>query len=211
MSTEQTVSVNGEQQCEYVDLFNQPDFQILNKYPFTIKRKHDGFVPTESINNKGYIQITLNDRTYVKHRLIAEQFIPNPNNLEQVDHINHDQLDNHLSNLRWCSRSTNLRNRTAHKGNTIYEFITDLPDDTIKIDYYDTRTERREFKDEQYFYARVDNEDRFYMRITDDGLYKIMHINENQYGNQHVNMKDKDNKFVAVVIRKFKHLFDISE
>ena len=47
------------------------------------------------------------------HRLVAEAFIPNPNNLEQVDHKDGNKSNNKLSNLRWCSRKfNNSRKRT---------------------------------------------------------------------------------------------------
>ena len=46
------------------------------------------------------------------HRLVAEAFIPNPNNLSDVDHIDCNKSNNHVSNLRWVSREENMaRNR----------------------------------------------------------------------------------------------------
>jgi hypothetical protein len=45
------------------------------------------------------------------HRLIAQHFIPNPKNLECVDHVNGNPLDNSLRNLRWCSKAQNCQNR----------------------------------------------------------------------------------------------------
>lgn len=57
----------------------------------------------------GYFQIMIGRKTsplYV-HRIVAEAFIPNPNNLPQVDHINGDKIDNSVSNLRWVSVSEN--------------------------------------------------------------------------------------------------------
>ena len=51
------------------------------------------------------------------HRLLAIHFIPNPFNLKCVDHIDHNKLNNDLSNIRWVTSSENNRNRTK-KQNT---------------------------------------------------------------------------------------------
>lgn len=48
-------------------------------------------------------------RTYQLHRLVAESFIPNPNNLPQVNHIDGNKDNNCVSNLEWCDQSHNLR------------------------------------------------------------------------------------------------------
>ena len=42
------------------------------------------------------------------HRLVAEAFIPNPNKLPQVDHINNNGLDNRVTNLQWVTASENI-------------------------------------------------------------------------------------------------------
>ena len=41
------------------------------------------------------------------HRLVAETWIPNPEGYDTVDHIDRDKSNNHVSNLRWCTRYTN--------------------------------------------------------------------------------------------------------
>lgn len=62
--------------------------------------------------NSGYENIKLckENQTYhfLIHRLVAEAFIPNPNNLPEVNHKNKNRQDNRVENLEWCSRKDNL-------------------------------------------------------------------------------------------------------
>ena len=75
-----------------------------------------------SINSWGYYNVVLSKdrKKYTKkvHRLIAEMFIPNPDNLSDVDHINRIKTDNRLDNLRWVSRQDNNRNMSIRSDNT---------------------------------------------------------------------------------------------
>lgn len=49
------------------------------------------------------------------HRLVAEAFIPNPNHLKEIDHLNGDGTDNRVENLQWCDRATNMENPITKK------------------------------------------------------------------------------------------------
>jgi hypothetical protein len=46
-------------------------------------------------------------QTKTLHRIVAEAWIPNPDNLECVNHINENKLDCHSTNLEWCSKHYN--------------------------------------------------------------------------------------------------------
>jgi len=69
------------------------------------------------------IRLTKNSekKTLLVHRLVALAFLPNPENLPEVDHIDRNKRNNHLSNLRWVSRSTNGRNTNVRKTNKLGE------------------------------------------------------------------------------------------
>ena len=48
-------------------------------------------------------------KNYKIHRAVALSFIPNPNNLSQVNHKDWNKLNNNVSNLEWCTRSENIK------------------------------------------------------------------------------------------------------
>ena len=62
----------------------------------------------------GYKQINLyknkKPHTLKIHRLVAQAFIPNPDNKPQIDHINTNRADNRVDNLRWCTQKENCNN-----------------------------------------------------------------------------------------------------
>jgi len=60
-----------------------------------------------------YMQVRLFDRgksrTIEVHTLVAKAFIPNPNNLPMVNHIDEDKTNNYVENLEWCNNVYNIR------------------------------------------------------------------------------------------------------
>lgn len=60
------------------------------------------------IHHKGYLRISAHGvKPRFIHRLVAIHFIPNPDNLPQVNHIDGDKLNNNVSNLEWCTNKEN--------------------------------------------------------------------------------------------------------
>lgn len=65
-----------------------------------------------SEDSYGYIKVALwkngKKKTVKVHRLVAKAFIPNPNSLPEINHINGDKSDNRACNLEWVSRRDNV-------------------------------------------------------------------------------------------------------
>lgn len=114
--------------------FNKPVYVTINKqidenkeiwkpYPDNPKylvsnygrvKNKNGNILTPAISKKGYLHVCLyynnryDKKTIRIHRLVAETFIPNPNNYKEVNHINSIRTDNRVENLEWCTRKYNI-------------------------------------------------------------------------------------------------------
>jgi len=66
-----------------------------------------------SINKDGYYHVALSTnnikKTFFVSRLVAECYHPNPNNLPEVEHIDCNKSNNHVSNLEWVTHSENIK------------------------------------------------------------------------------------------------------
>ena len=61
-------------------------------------------------NSAGYSRVYFVDRRYrLVHRLVAQHFIPNPENKAEVNHIDGNKNNCHVSNLEWSTRSNNMK------------------------------------------------------------------------------------------------------
>ena len=86
-------------------------------------------------NNKGYKHITLikdNKKTDVSiHRLVAEAFLDNPNNLPCINHKDENKLNNIVTNLEYCTYSynsnygTSIQRRIEKQSKKVYQYTLD--------------------------------------------------------------------------------------
>jgi len=72
----------------------------------------------KQINNSGYYRVELSrlgkQKRYFVHRLVATAYIPNKEDLPQVNHLNGDKLDYRAANLEWCTSSQNHKHSYKH-------------------------------------------------------------------------------------------------
>ena len=64
-------------------------------------------------SRKGYQRIKIKGKNISIHRLVAETYLSNPDNLPQVNHIDKNRRNNHISNLEWCSQQYNIEHSQA--------------------------------------------------------------------------------------------------
>lgn len=73
-------------------------------------------IKRQNLINSGYLVVSVGDlgtitslnHNVLVHRLVAETYIPNPENKYYVNHIDGDKQNNSASNLEWCTRSENM-------------------------------------------------------------------------------------------------------
>ena len=124
----------------YMRLKQFPMYEI-NEFG-VVRNFETKYVTTQRMNRSGYLFVQLIDKgknhVCLVHRLVAETFLPNPNNLPIVNHIDECAVHNSVDNLEWVSYKDNSNHGTRNErivrdrkipiiafddnGNTIYRF-----------------------------------------------------------------------------------------
>lgn len=72
-----------------------------------IINKHTGHTLAPQPNGKGYLRVSIGKKLMFVHRLVAEKYIPNPENKPQVNHKDGNKLNNCVDNLEWVTNQEN--------------------------------------------------------------------------------------------------------
>lgn len=86
----------------------------INTKKFDLQRTVYGKILKPTVNPNGYYQVTLSRPGHKRkqvsiHRLVAEAFIPNPDNLPMINHKDENKLNNRVDNLEWCTQAENIK------------------------------------------------------------------------------------------------------
>lgn len=112
------------------DIIGHEGYQVSSEG--RVRNKATGYIKKQYKNKNGYMYVHMHHaQTHTVHRLVAETFIPNPNNFTDVNHIDECKFNNKVENLEWLSHYDNLHHGTglsrmgvAHS-KTIYQYNLD--------------------------------------------------------------------------------------
>ena len=99
----------------FEDIIGYEGYYQINRLG-QVKRIASGRILKPILYSKGYLFVSLSkdgiEKTHLVHRLIGIQFIPNPENKLEIDHIDRNKNNNSLENLRWATRKEQNNNRS---------------------------------------------------------------------------------------------------
>jgi len=108
-------------------------FRHLKGKPKAQKQQHNGYMTVNLYKNG----INKQYKTFRVHRLVAEAFLPNPNNLPFVNHKDENKQNNNVNNLEWCTQQYNNEYGTARErqaksnSKTVYQYT--LEKELVKV------------------------------------------------------------------------------
>ena len=111
------------------------------------QRKRKGRMRKPYTNWKGYLAVCLckdgKCKSYQVHRLVAQAFLPNPNNYPMINHKDENKKNNNVSNLEWCdvTYNNNYGNRTKRARSKICKPVVAIRTSDNQQEHYLSLTE----------------------------------------------------------------------
>lgn len=108
---------------DYENLYQVSNFgnvrsidRVIKQYNYSAKKDkiyiYKGKILTQGIDRNHYARVVLSknnkQKHFMVHRLVAEAFIPNSNNLPYINHKDENSLNNVCTNLEWCTQKYNI-------------------------------------------------------------------------------------------------------
>lgn len=185
--------MNAVAQSHWEVLIDHEDYEINTEYPHQIRKISNKRIVTEGVLGTGYIRVSLNRKQFLKHVLIAKQFIdnPDPELYTMVDHINHNKTDNRIENLRWVSTRMNTNNRHDQT------LVDDIPEDAIAVTSYSDWTFENLYFHDDVFYV--------YNGIS----YVVKHKYQTKGGSWHIKVTDTTGVMRNISYIKFKKQYGL--
>ena len=123
-----------------------------------LNRLKKGVLKAPCNNGRGYLCVNLKvhgkQSQKTLHRLVAEAFIPNPNNLPEVNHIDGNKANNHVDNLEWCTRNKNVSHAFRNGLNRQYKGVDNPQAKLTEKDVIFIRANAKPY-DKKYSYAAL--------------------------------------------------------
>jgi hypothetical protein len=123
------------------------------------------------------LRLSLNQKHYHPHKLIALQWIPNPEDYPVIDHINRIKTDNRIENLRWTTIKNNNRNHATNHGVDV-EYFDELPHHSQPLILYNGHDIEPGYSFDEEYNVYFWNGLKFYKlkRLTQFGKYDFVMV-----------------------------------